>query len=73
MDYEDFLAEIFTPLKSIEVLTDVIYEKCNDDWRIFSQMNREHGEELLAINYAINLCAKNLLQKRVEETTNLIN
>lgn len=32
MDYEDFLTEIYAPLKSIELLSDIIYEKSNNDW-----------------------------------------
>ena len=65
MDYEDFVACSYTPLNAIELLSDIIYLKCNEDWNIFSdKMTREKGDELLALNYAIKLCAKNLLAKR---------
>jgi len=71
MDYEDYLAEIYRPLKAIEVLSDIIYIKSNEDWNIFSQMTRENGEELLALNFAINICTKHLLNKRLEEINNI--
>ena len=71
MDYEDYLAESYRPIKAIEVLSDIIYTKSNEDWNIFSQMTREQGEELLSINFAINLCAKHLLRKRLEEVNNI--
>ena len=67
MEYEDYLAEAYRPLKAIEVLSDIIYTKSNEDWDIFSQMTREQGEELLSINFAINLCAKHLLRKELAE------
>ena len=67
MDYEDYLSVCYRPLKTIEVLSDIIYIKSNEDWNLFSQMTRENGEELLAINYAIKLCARHLLNQRLEE------
>lgn len=72
MDYEDYLAESYTPMKAVEVLSDVIYEKANNDWNIFSQMTRKQGEELLALNYAINLCAKHLLKTRQKECEKIV-
>ncbi len=72
MDYDNFLAESYTPMKAIEVLSDIIYYKCNEDWNIFSEkMTREKGEELLALNYSIKLCAKHLLYVRHQETIGL--
>ena len=71
MDYEDYLAESYRPIKAIEVLSDIIYTKSNEDWNIFSQMTRKQGEELLALNYAIKLCAKHLLNKRQEEVNSI--
>ena len=71
MDYEDYLAESYAPIKAIEVLSDIIYDKSNNDWNIFSEMTREHGNELLAINYAIKLCAKQLLHQRQAEINKL--
>ena len=71
MDYELYLAENYTPMKAIEVLSDVIYCKCNDDWNIFSdKMTREKGEELLALNFAIKLCARYLLSERQKQIDN---
>ena len=71
MDYEDYLSVSYRPLKAIEVLSDIIYIKSNEDWNLFSQMTRENGEELLSINYAIKLCAKDLLNQRLEEINNI--
>lgn len=67
MDYEDYLALTYTPLKAIEVLTDTIYEKCNDEWYMFSgENNRQNVENLLANNFAIKLCTKHLFDMRQE-------
>lgn len=73
MDYEDFLAEIYTPLKSIEMLTKVIYLKCNEDWDVFSKLGREYGEEILAFNHAISACAENLINLRNNEAKSIYN
>ena len=68
MDYEDYLAESYIPMKAIEVLSDIIYLKCNEDWSIFSEkMTRAKGEELLALNFVIKLCADYLLNQRSKE------
>jgi len=65
MDYEDFLSMIYLPLKSIEVLTDTIYTKCNEDWSMYTgKTARVEVDEMLAINFAIELCAKHLLNLR---------
>ncbi len=65
MDYESFLSEIYTPLIAIEILSDIIYQKCNDNWNIFSNnVTKESAYELLALNYAVNICAKSLLSMR---------
>lgn len=71
-DYEEYIADCYTPMKAVEVLSDVIYEKANNDWNIFSQMTRKHGEELLALNYAIKLCAKHLLTVRQKESDRMV-
>ena len=72
MDYEDFLSMIYTPLKSIELLTDVIYTKCNEDWDMFTGENsRLNADELLAINFAVKLCAKHILEFREKEYQNI--
>ena len=45
MDYEDYLALTYTPLKAIEALSDIIYEKCNEEWYMFSgDENRKNAE-----------------------------
>lgn len=65
MDYEDYLALSYTPLKAIEVLSDTIYDKCNEEWNMFSdENNRQNAENLLAINFAIKLCTKYLCDMR---------
>ena len=72
MDYEDYLACSFTPIKAIEILSNIIYTKCNEDWNLLSdKITREHFQELLALNYSIKLCAKHLLNKRLEEINNI--
>ena len=36
MDLEDFLAITYTPIKAVEILTNIIYEKSNNDWGLYS-------------------------------------
>lgn len=73
MDYEDFLAYTYTPLKSIESLTNIIYEKSNNEWDLFAgNTDRKSAEELLALNFAIKLAAKYLLSLRKNEIENLV-
>ena len=65
MDYEDFLSELYTPLKSIDLLSQIIYEKCNNDWEFLNEKTpRENFDELIALNYLIGLVAKQLLENR---------
>ncbi len=65
MDYEDFLSIIYTPLKSIELLSDIIYTKTNEDWELFnSNYKRKEMDELLALNFATKLCARYILKQR---------
>ena len=72
MDLEDFLAITYTPIKAVEILTNIIYEKSNNDWGLYSCGNRrEEMEELLAINFAIKLCARYLLKIRHENLLEL--
>ena len=72
MDYEDYLACSFTPMKAIEILSDIIYSKSNEDWNLLSEkMTREQFHELLALNYSIKLCAKHLLYHRQKEVENI--
>ena len=67
MDYEDYLALTYTPLKAIELLSNIIEEKCSEEWYMFSgDDNRQNAENLLAIDFAIQLCAKHLCDIREE-------
>ena len=72
MDYEDYLALTYTPLKAIEALSDIIYEKCNEEWYMFSgDENRKNAETMLALNFAIQLCTKHLFDMRQEANENI--
>lgn len=71
MDLEDYLLMTYTPLKAIEILNSIIYEKCNDGWDMFSDEKRENAEELLAINFATKLCTKHLLKLRQKTLSNI--
>ena len=65
MDLEDYLSLSYTPLKAIESITNIIYLKCNENWNIFdNKITREDCEELLALNFAVKLCAKTMLKNR---------
>ena len=35
MDYEDFVNCAYTSINAILILSDVIYEKINEDWEFF--------------------------------------
>ena len=73
MDYESYLAEEHTPLVAIQLLSDIIYEKCNEDWDMFfyNKQSKEDREELLALNYVIKLCAEKLLERSLKEVKNI--
>ena len=74
MDYEDFLVELYAPLKAIEFLSNVIYEKANNDWEFLSSnTNRNDFDELIAINFIIGLLSKYLLDFRREQIENITN
>ena len=65
MEYEEFLCNIYTPLKSIELLSDWIYTKYNKEWNFSSvELKYKSQDELLAINYLIGLCARNIIEIR---------
>ena len=73
MDYEDFLVEMYTPLKSIEILSEIVYEKANNDWNFLSaNSKRENFEEMIALNYLIGLSAKELLKNRKIQIDNIV-
>ena len=40
MDYEDFVVTIYTPIKTIELISDIIYTKCNEDWEFYNEKAR---------------------------------
>lgn len=72
MDYEDFLAEAFSPLKAIETISDVIYVKANEDWELLSSnTKRSDFDELLSLTCAIQIISKHLLTIRETECRNI--
>jgi len=72
MDFEDFLSEIYYPLKSIELLNSEIYLKYNEAWDFSAPKTfRQSSDELLAINFAIKRCIKYLLHLRKQCVDNL--
>lgn len=72
MDYEDFLIEIYSPLKAIECITDVIYMKANEDWELFSgKSSRADIDEMFALNCAIKIIIEHLLKFRLQEIENI--
>lgn len=64
MDCESYLSEMYSTMKAIELLSDIIYTKSNEDWNLYCKMDRKDADELLALNSAISICIKELLQKR---------
>jgi len=74
MDYEDFLIEIYSPLKAIESLTEVIYTKANEDWELFSgKASRNDIDEMFALNFSIKTVVDYLLNLRLKEIENIDN
>ena len=72
MDYESFLSYIYTPLKSIELLSDTIYNKYNEEWDfIENEKSRTHVQELLSLNFSIKQVTKYLLQLRDDSIQSL--
>lgn len=69
-DFEDYLAEIYTPLKSIDVIVETIERKVNEDWN-FLETNRKSAEELLSFIYSLKLVTKELLINRKEQVKDL--
>ena len=73
MDYEDFLTEVYIPIKSIELLSNIIYEKANNDWDFLRKdTQRENFDELIALNYLVGLSAKELLKLRQTQIDNIV-
>ena len=74
MDFEDFLITIYRPLKAIEVLTDIAYEKGYCDWGLLSgNIERENADKLISILYAINLCTEEVMKIRQQSLNNIKN
>lgn len=72
MDYETFLSYIYTPLKSIELLSDTIYYKYNEEWDfIENEESRKHVQELLSLNFSIKQVVKYLLNLRKNSVESL--
>lgn len=63
MDYEDFLTDLYIPLMSIRVVSEIICEKINSEWDFF-ETNREQSEEMITLVFAIKTMADKLLEKR---------
>lgn len=63
MDYEEFLTDLYTPLMSIRVVSEIICEKINNDWD-FLETNREQCEEMIAFVFAIKIMINKLFEKR---------
>ena len=73
MDYEDFLTEVYIPIKSIELLSNIIYDKANNDWDFLREdTQRENFDELIALNYLVGLSAKELLKLRQTQIDNIV-
>ena len=73
MDYEDFLTEVYIPIKSIELLSNIIYDKANNDWDFLRKdTQRENFDELIALNYLVGLSAKELLKLRQTQIDNIV-
>lgn len=70
-DFEDYLTEIYIPLKSIEVNLETIEKKINEDWG-FLEANRAGSEELLAFLYSLKLVTSELLSSRKNQVNNLL-
>ncbi len=70
-DFEDYLSELYTPLSTIKLLSNLIFEKANNDWDFF-EANREQCEEMLSLVFAIKTISKNLLDSRKTEIDSLL-
>lgn len=60
VDYENFISSIYTPLKSISSMADVIFYKCNNDWAFFDASYSD-CEELLSFVFSIMHLRNNAL------------
>lgn len=72
MDYENFLTQLYTPLRTIELLVDTIDYKSNEDWNFYNiKETREDVKELFALCFAIKIIAEYLLKERQERVKEL--
>lgn len=60
VDYENFISSVYTPLKSISSVADVIYCKCNNHWAFFDASYSD-CEELLSFVFSIMHLRNNAL------------
>lgn len=60
VDYENFISSIYTPLKSISSMADVIFYKCNNYWAFFDASYSD-CEELLSFVFSIMHLRNNAL------------
>lgn len=63
VDYENFISSIYTPLKSISSMADVIYYKCNNDW-VFFDASYSDCEELLSFVFSIKILTDYIMHLR---------
>lgn len=72
MDYETFLSYIYTPLKSIELLSQTIYNKHNEEWDFAkNEESRKQVQELLSLTFSIKQVARYLLKLRKKSVESL--
>ena len=72
MEYEDFLSEIYSPIYSIKVLSDIIYTKINEEWNFCDKNTpKKDLEELLSRNLLTAMCAEYLLNLIKQSLDNL--
>lgn len=72
MDYETFLSYIYTPLKSIELLSNTIYNKYNEEWDfIENEDSRKQVQELLSLTFSIKQVTRYLLKLRKKSVESL--
>lgn len=69
--FENYLSELYTPLSTIKLISNLIFEKANSDWDFF-ETNREQCEEMLSLVFAIKTISKNLLDSRQTEIDSIL-
>ena len=71
MDYEDFLIEIYSTLKAIECITEIIYVKANEEQPYSGKSSRDNIDEMFALNCAIKIIIEHLLNFRLKGMENI--